>query len=258
MRRQAVIAVVAGVAVVLLGALAWWRPFLTEDRGFPAAIPQPAPLFSLPMIPVPAGQQTCFAPAVIDTHSRRAAFNVDTGGRPGEPLRLTINAPGYRFATPVKGGYPDHSTLIVPVPAPHRDLALRICIENAGRRTVSLWGADDRTRTPMITTRAGEPLNANPLFTFYEAEPGSLLGHLGVAFRRMAAFRPGVLGPWLFWPLALICVLGLVGGSLWALWRSIADEPYVAPLAEPATGLAAPPEARDGEVREVGPKVSRS
>jgi hypothetical protein len=248
MRRQALFAVIAGAAVVLFGALAWWRPFLTEDRGFPAAHPQPAPLFSLPMLPLAAGQQTCFAPAVIDTRSQRAAFNVDTGGRPGEPLRLTMSGPGYRFATPVKGGYPDHSLLLVPVPAPRRDLALRICIENTGRRTVSLWGADDRTRTPMRTTRSGESLNANPVFVFYEAEPGSLLGHLGIAFRRMAEFRPGMLGPWLFWPLALVCVVGLVAGALWALWRSVADESVAEPPAEPVGDVAELSEARDGAV----------
>jgi hypothetical protein len=252
MRRQATFAVLAAAAVVLLGALAWWRPFLTEDRNFVAAIPQPAPLFSLPMIALPPGRQACFEPAVMDTSSRRAGFNVDTGGPPGQPLRLAMNGPGYRFGTVINGGYPDHSSIILPVPAPRRDVALRVCIENAGSRGVSLWGADDRTRTPMTTTRAGEPVAANPLFAFYEAEPGSLLGHFGVSFRRMAEFRPGVLGPWLFWPLALLCIPGLVAGALWALWRSIADEPDDAPLAEPVTGPAEVPEASDREMREVG------
>ena len=137
-------------------------------------------------------------------------------------------------------------------------MALRVCIENTGRHGVSLWGADDRTRTPMTTTRAGERVVTNPLFAFYEAEPGSLLGHFGVSFRRMAEFRPGVLGPRLFWPLALICVPGLVAGAMWALWRSIADEPDDAPLAEPVRDPAGVPEARDRDVSEVGTKVSRS
>jgi hypothetical protein len=229
MGRSALFAVLAGTAVVLLGALAWWRPFLTEKGTFVASIPQPAPLFSAPPIPLKGGEKICFEPAVIDTHSRRAVFPVATDGRPGAPLRLTMNGPGYRFAARVAGGYPDHSAIDVPVPAPPRDLALRVCIENPGRQAVSLAGADDRTRTPLTVTGAGSKLNANVQFAFYESEPTSLASHLPIASKRMAEFRPGVIGPWLLWPLALLVIVGAPAGALWALWHSVRHEPSVEP-----------------------------
>jgi hypothetical protein len=240
MRRAALLAVLAGVVVVLIGALAWWRPFLIEKRGFVASVPQPAPLFSLPQIPLKAGSKICSEPAVIDTHSQRAVFVVGTPKRPGEPLRLTMTGPGYRFATNVAGGYPDPTTVNVPVPTPRRDLALRVCIENAGRHGVTLWGADDRTRTPMTVTEGKTALNANVLFAFYESKPGSLAGHLPIAMKRMAQFRPGIIGPWLLWPLAVLCIVGVPVGALWSLWRSVRDEPDDEPDGAPPADVAAP------------------
>ena len=213
MRRSALLAVLAGAAVVLVGVLVWWWPFLTGERTFVASIPQPAPLFSRPLIPLEAGAAVCFDPAIIDTRSERAAFVVNSGARPGEPLRLTMTGPSYRFAAAVPGGYATDSAIVVPVTRPSRDVALRVCIENAGRHSVSLWGVDDRTRTPMTVTAGGRKVAANVQFAFYEARPSSIASHLSVAFRRMATFRPGFLGPWLFWPLALICFVGHPGGG---------------------------------------------
>jgi hypothetical protein len=240
MRRPALLAVLAGAAVVLVAAFAWWRPFLFEQRNFVASVPQPAPLFSVPLIPLGAGEQTCFAPAVIDTSSRRAAFVVRSQSSRATPLGLTMTGPGYRFSTRIPGTHPDNSGVVVPVPAPGRDTPVRICIENEGRGTVSLWGANDRTRTPLTNTGAAAKANANVVFAFYEAHDGTLAGHLPVAFRRMGAFRPGFVGPWLIWPLALLCALGIPAGALWALWRSIRDEPDDAPAREPADDVAEP------------------
>jgi hypothetical protein len=238
MRRPALLAILAGTAVVVAAALAWWRPFLTEQRNFATTVPQPAPLFSVPLIPLAGGEQTCFEPAVIDTHSRRAGFVVRAQDSRAAPLALTMTGPGYRFSARVPGKHPDNSVVIVPVPAPRRDTAVRICIENAGHGTVSLWGANDRTRTPVTNTGAAAKAGANVVFSFYEAHNGTLLGHLPVALRRMSAFRPAFVAPWLLWPLAFICALGIPAGALWALWRSIRDEEDDAPAREPDADVA--------------------
>jgi hypothetical protein len=37
----------------------------------------------------------------------------------------------------------------------------------------------------------------------------------------MAAFRPGVVGPWLLWPLLVLTVLGVPAGVAWALRRAL-------------------------------------
>jgi hypothetical protein len=247
MRRAASLAVLGGAVVLAVGALVYWWPFLTGERTFVASIPQPAPVFSRPEVPLRAGDQLCFSPAVMDTHSQRAAFVVDTGKATPQPVRLTINGLGYRFAARVIGGAPGGATVVVPVRAPNRDLAIRACIENAGRGTVLLWGADDRTRTPLTVTRAGQRIGPGVQFAFYESRPSSIARHLPIALQRMSTFRPGFLGPWLFWPLALICALGIPVGALWALWRAIRDDAAEEEIAE-----AAPP----GTARAEGPRLS--
>jgi hypothetical protein len=260
MRSPARLAVLGGSLVLAVGGLVYWWPFLTGERTFVASIPQPAPLFSRPEVPLRAGDQLCFSPAVMDTHSQRAAFVVDTGKAPPQPVRLTINGPGYQFAVSATGGAPGGAAVVVPVRAPNRDLPIRACVENAGRRAVSLWGVDDRTRTPLIVTSAGQRIGPGVQFAFYEARPASIARHLPIALQRMSAFRPGFLGPWLFWPLALICALGIPVGALWALWRSIGDDAADDEIAEPVpTDAARAERARLSELGGVPePKASRS
>jgi hypothetical protein len=224
MRRTALLAVLAGVAVIVVAAIAWWKPFMTDPRGYPASIPQPSPLYTIPFVDLKAGKQVCFAPAVIDTHSEVAVFRVNTFKRAGGPIGLTIDGPGYHFAARAAGGYPDNEILHVPVQPPAHDLAVRICLRNQGARKIALFGDNDQTKAPFKVTVGGEDSGTAVQFSFYERKPVSILDRLPTTFSRMQVFRPGFLGPWLFWPLAIVCFLGLPAGALWALYRSIADE----------------------------------
>jgi hypothetical protein len=224
MRRTALLAVLAGVAVIAVGAIAWWKPFMTNARGYPASIPQPSPLYTIPFVDLKAGSQVCFDPAVIDTHSELAVFRVNTFKRAGGPIALTIDGPGYHEAARAPGGYPDNEILHVPVQPPPHDLAVRICLKNEGARKIALFGADDQTKAPFKVSVDGVDSGVAVQFAFYERKPVSILDRLPTSFSRMQVFRPGFMGPWLFWPLAVICVLGLPAGALWALYRSIADE----------------------------------
>jgi hypothetical protein len=224
MRRTALLAVVAGVAVIVVAAIAWWKPFMTTARGYPASIPQPSPLYTIPFVDLKAGNQVCFDPAVIDTHSEVAVFRVNTFKRAGGPIALTIDGPGYHFAARAPGGYPDNEILHMPVQPPPHDLAVRICLKNEGTRKIALFGDNDQTRAPFKVTVDGEDSGTAVQFAFYERKPVSILDRLPTSFSRMQVFRPGFLGPWLFWPLAIICLLGLPAGALWALYSSVADE----------------------------------
>jgi hypothetical protein len=224
MRRSALLAVVAGLIVVIIGALAWWRPFITTARGYPASIPQPSPLYVIPFVDLTHGQRVCFGPAVMDTHSELAVLRVNTYKRAGSPIDLTITGPGYRFAGSAPGGYPNNEVLHIPVTPPSHDLAVTICLRNAGRHKMGLFGDSDQTIAPFAVTVDGKPNSTAVQFAFYERRPVSIGHRLPLIFSRMQVFRPAFLGPWLFWPLALLCVIGVPLGALWALWRSIVDE----------------------------------
>jgi hypothetical protein len=238
MRRPALLAVLAGLAVVVAGGLAWWHPFLTTARYYPASIPQPLPLYNTPYLDLSRGQQVCFEPAVMDTHSEVAVYRVNTFKRPGSPVGLTITGPGYRFATQTPGGYGDGEVQQVPVRAPARDIQVRICLRNAGKRKIALFGSDDQTKAPFTVTRGREPIGIAVQFAFYERRPVSIATRLPTIFDRMQTFRPGFLGPWLFWPLALLCVVGVPLGALWALWRAVVDDEDVSRGGLPLRGDA--------------------
>jgi hypothetical protein len=224
MRRTAMLAAIAGLVVVVVGALAWWRPFVTTDRAYPASIPQPSPLFSIGFDGLTSDQRVCMRPVVVDRRSEVAVFRANTFGKPGSAVDLTIAAPDYRFAARIPGGYADNAALSVPVRPPAHDVAATVCFRNAGTRRIALFGANDRTQAPLTVTRDGKGDSAPVQLAFYERDPASILDRLSLSLSRLQVFRPGFLGPWLFWPLLLVCVAGVVLGPLWALWRVVADE----------------------------------
>lgn len=224
MRRPATLAVAAGLLVILLAALAWWRPFLTKARDYPAAIPQTVPLYTTPTIPVRAGGRVCFEPAVMDRRSEQARFRVTTFGGPGVPLELSIVGRGYRSVTRVADAYTDNAQVTVDVPPPAHDLATTICLRNVGARRVALYGVDDVTRAPLTVTRDGRRIVPSVQFAFYERRPVSIARRLPTVVARMAAFRPGFMGPWLFWPLALALLVALPAGALWSIWQGVLSD----------------------------------
>jgi hypothetical protein len=44
---------------------------------------------------------------------------------------------------------------------------------------------------------------------------------MGPIIAHMSAFRPGIVGPWLLWPLLVLVVVGVPGGVLWAIHRAV-------------------------------------
>jgi hypothetical protein len=224
MRRSAALAVGAGLLVIVVAAIAWWRPFLTNARDYPASIPQTVQLYTTPLVTLPAGSRVCFEPAVLDRRSAQARFRVTTFGGPGVALELSITGAGYRYATRVPGTYADNALLQAPVRLPAHDLATRICLGNAGARRVALYGVDDVTRAPLTVTRDGRRINPSVQFAFFEGRPVSLGRRMPTVLARMSRFRPGFMGPWLFWPLALLVVVGLPAGALWSLRCGVVND----------------------------------
>jgi hypothetical protein len=214
----------AGLAVLLVGAIAWWRPYVTSDRDYPTGIPQPPPLNSVSLVELGPNGQTCIQPVVLDKHSGRAWFRIGTEGRPGEPMRLTLTGRGYRSVSEVPGGYADSAGVFAPIAPPAHDVVVVACLTNIGTRPVFVYASEDKTRAPLNATING--VVTYPIMTlgFVERRPVSLLERLPVSFARMERFRPGFMGPWLFWPLAVLCVVALPLGALWTVGRAFAEE----------------------------------
>lgn len=223
MRNGARLAGGTGALVLLLGLVLVGVPFMTRARDAPESVPQPPPLLRVATVTVPAGSRACWGPVVVDRRSERALLRVSTAGGPGPPLVMTLRGAGYRARRALAGGYADNSTLSVAVAPPRREVATIACVRNAGRRAILLFAADDRTKAPYPTHVAGRTVRAVPQLAFYERTPHSIAARLASTFHHMGAFRPGVVGPWLLWPLAFLLVIGVPAGVLWAHVTAASD-----------------------------------
>lgn len=203
-------------------AAALFVRFLLDDRELVAATPSPRPMFVLTPLEVPAGQELCIADVTIPTGAETLRLQVVARSAPGPALDLRLLAPGYVQRLTVPRGYPDTALLAVPMRPPDKARLGRVCLALDGPGTVTLAATtEERTRSRPQATLGGEPVDADAYLAFYERERGSALAHAPDIIERMSAFRPGVVGPWLLWPLLALVVVGVPGGVLWAVLRAV-------------------------------------
>jgi hypothetical protein len=225
MRRWTLLGALAGALVLLVGAVAIGRPYLTKKRDYPASIPQPPSVVAIELVRMKPGQSACLHDAVMDTHSERALFQVETYGKPTVPLRFALTGDGYRATVNVPASaYKDEGILNLPVPAPDRDVFVRACVTNAGKRPAALFATTAAEPGPVVATLDGEPVGTNPWLAFYEAKRTSIADRLTTIVSRMAIFRPPFIGGWLLWPLAALFVLGVPIVVLLAYARALDDD----------------------------------
>jgi hypothetical protein len=232
MRRWALFGALAGALVLLVAAVAIGRPYLTKKRDYPASVPQPPSVVAIELVRMKPGQSVCLHDAVMDTHSERALFQVETYGKPTVPLRFALTGEDYRASVDVPASsYKDEGILDLPVPAPRRDTFVQACVTNAGRRAAALFATTAAEPGPVSATLDGEPVGPNPWLAFYEARPTSIADRLPIIVRRMGVFRPPFIGGWLLWPLAVLFVLGVPAAVLVAYARALDDDEADHPVA---------------------------
>jgi hypothetical protein len=209
----------------MVAAIAIGRPYLTKQRDFPASIPQPPSVVAVGLLRMKPDQIACLDEAVMDTHSERALFQVETYNKPTGPLRLELTGKGYHAAVDIPASsYKDEAIINVPVPAPRRDTFVKACVTNAGRRTAALFTTTVAEPGPVAATLDGKPVAPNPWLAFYEGKRTSIAHRLTTIVSRMAIFRPPVIGGWLLWPLGALFVLGVPAALLVAYARALADD----------------------------------
>jgi hypothetical protein len=218
----------AGVAlaVIVIGALAFWRPYLTTPRDVVTATPSLQGLFQRNVVRVGHDQQACIAPVPFETGTARAQILVNAP-RGAEPLVVSASAPGYRASGRVTR-YPPGADVPVQVrltpPSQDRPNG-RLCVRNAGRHAVDLVGtAEPRSQSPAVTTLDGKDAGMDAALTLLEARPASLGSRLGSVLGHAAALTGGAFGTWLLWLVGVACVLLVVAGLPLALWSALRDD----------------------------------
>lgn len=225
-----------GVALVTLClaivAVLLVRAWADKPREFVTATPQPSPLVSTPVIPVPGGSRVCVSSISLLPAGRVALVRVGTRGKPSVDLSAVVTGPGgYRSADRIpRSRWVDNDLLRFRIAPPRRPVEGRFCLRNGGRRVIDVYASNDRTKSLAVTrVDGGRRRSANVQLAFVEDRPGTVAGHRGSIARRITAFKPGVIVPWDVWLVgalvALACVLGPAAALILALRARRSDGP---------------------------------
>lgn len=223
MARRA--ALIAGAGAALLLVVLLIVPFVTRERRFSGTFPQPEAVAEVSLVRLRGAERACLSSAVVDERSEIAQLRVGTFGRATQPLRLTIAGEGYRqdIAIPA-GDWQENELMSIPLEAPPEPVETRICVENAGRRPIALYGTADRAKTRSVTKVDGAAVPANFAIRFAEAENASFAARAGDVFERIEVFRPGVVSAWMLWVVAVLTAVGVPVAVFFALVRGLRDD----------------------------------
>ncbi len=215
------------VQLIIIGALIWYRPFLTQREQPIAEIPAPSALFSLTEFPVPANGKACMNSVTVTPDTRVATFSLRPAKASpvGGPLvELILTGPGYSARTLVPGGYGGGSAT-VPLAPPKRSLIATACFVNLGRTTVLLDGTNEpRTVSRPSVEIAGQHVPGDIALSFEEDVPESLLDRLGTVFAHASNLTDGLIPVWLIWLIAPVVAFGVPIALILAFYSALLDD----------------------------------
>jgi len=175
-----------------------------------------------------SGERMCVRDILVPAGTQRIRWTIDTQGKPRAPLDMQVTVHGgpvlrgHAAAAAAGGLRPVDVPMSAPVPGGRPFRFADICLEPKGAGAqIFPWGGNqlDIKSKPI---EVGKQRFANrPALWFLPLahEKRSILGQLGAMFDRASLFRPGFVGPWMFW----VVLFGLVPGLLYAGIRLLAN-----------------------------------
>ncbi len=212
---------------MLIGALLWFRPYLTHKQVFDSAVPTPTPLTVANQYELAPGEQACMTAISVEPNSRVAQFqlhSVKSSPQGGPTVELELVGTGYRSVSRLPGGYPG-GLATVPITPPRHSIIGNACFTNRGSSSVLLLGsAEARTITGSATTVGGTAVVGDISLSFIDTRPHSLLGHAGTIFAHASNLTDHLLPVWLIWILAVLVGFGVPLGILAALYLALRED----------------------------------
>jgi hypothetical protein len=189
------------LAVALVGLLGLFAEAAGDKRDL---------AFTLGVVPnIPAaslrpGATVCQGPIDVPDDFSRIRFR--TGGELDQRLVVSVLAyPSGRVLATGRATSTDPSAAVGKVGAEQK---VAVCVRNAGSRQISLFGNAGQASSLSAAVLNRRVLDNDVAFTFVD-ERRSMLAQLPRAFERAGVFRPGFVGPWLYWVLAGAVLLGI-------------------------------------------------
>jgi hypothetical protein len=207
MRRAGVIVLLA-VACAGLAALALLAATDKRDLAFTIGVAPTIPAASLA-----PGATVCQSPISVAESFTRVRVRAGALRGRGQPLDLTVRSAESRRVLAggrIAAGYADRTdqaTRTGPVAAGQR---IAVCVRNAGLRKAILYGNTAGAAPPSGARRPNRrALTTDVAVVFLKDDRRSMLAALPDVFERASVFRPGWVGPWTFWVLAVLALAGV-------------------------------------------------
>jgi hypothetical protein len=221
------LASVLSATLILLGALAWFRPHLISKPLPVAGVPAPAALSAVSQFAVPIKGRACMNAVTVSTKSETAAFQFQTA-RPVSSLSPTVElvllAPGYQVAASLAGVRPEIPVRL-PISPPKHTVIATACFVNRSHTTVLFDGATEaRTISRSETLVDGRPVVGDIALTFYERRRLSPLERLGTIFEHASNLTDGLLPAWLIWVVAALVCFGVPCAVILAFYLAIRED----------------------------------
>jgi hypothetical protein len=223
MRRW--LAPVTAAAIILIGALVWFAPFISRSRQPVSSTGASPPFSNVTPVRLPASSVLCMTDVTIDTDARIVQFTVIPDPAPAPPLRVSAIGPdGYRSPeVDVPGGQRTAGPQTASIRPPTHPVIGEICVRNAGRVAISLVGTtEDRTSGREKAAIDGVPIKPDVQLTLLARGHRTVLQEVPAVMRHMAAFKGSFVSAGLLWILLVFIVLGvpaLVVGAVAASGR---------------------------------------
>ena len=227
LRRRRPGPVAAAGALLAVVVLAGFLPWLLRDRPAISSTPIVRPPSVIAELQLRPDRTACVSDVLLGPDAEEVAEEVARAPRAaGPPLELTARGPGFRARASTTGGYNPRTALEIPIsPAARQIAGGEVCVRNAGRSDVWFLGTvEERALSTQRTTIDGRPAAVQLAMTLQEREDRGLLARTGELLDRVAAFRPGYLGPAVLWILLAAVVLAVPAATLLALRRAVAED----------------------------------
>ena len=206
MRRSGVTALIAIVCAGLV-ALALVAARDRRELAFTIGV-----VPSIPAAELSPRATVCQTPITVPQEFSRVSLRAGNPGGLGQPLAISVHTADARRELGrgrLLGGYPDATEQGTTVGEVDEGQKISVCVRNIGTQKVTLYGNAAGAALPSAALVKGRPLETDITLVFLNRERHSMLSLLPEVFERASLFRPGWVGPWLFWVLSVAALLGV-------------------------------------------------
>jgi hypothetical protein len=208
---------IAAAAVLVVGVVFAFVPFLTRERAVTTATPVPDPVSPLESLKLQPRARVCVNSIPFTPDASRVRMLIGQLHGPPQPLQLSVRAAGLDETNPVAPRYAASTPIVVGFTPVARASFGTVCLRNVGDRAVNAgMTSDPRNISRSQATLDGKPYGNHVPVTLFAAKRASLLSRVGAIVNHVAAFKPSPAHT-VVWILVVLVIVALPALILWGV-----------------------------------------